>query len=142
MSLLFFLLCFSIAFGGNHSIQEIYNSYGRVCKREFFESFIEKSLLPYRKMEHKGSKKIKGLNRQNSISAPPSPIKRQGSSFDKLFEETKGSFEIIEEEYEDDVDDQQQHLIAPKSPKKILFSSYCKFFFLIRIYTFKVPRYM
>ena len=79
-------------------------------------------------MEQKGSKKIKGLNRQNSISAPPSPIKRQGSSFDKLFEETKGSFEIIEEEYEDDVDDQQQHLIAPKSPKKILFSSYCKFF--------------
>ena len=71
-------------------------------------------------------KKTKGLNRQNSISGPS--IKRQGSSFDKLFEETKGSFEIIEEEYEDDVDDQQQHLIAPKSPKKILFSSYCKFF--------------
>ena len=87
----------------------------------------KKSLVP-EKMEQKGSKKIKGLNRQNSISAPPSPIKRQGSSFDKLFEETKGSFEIIEEEYEDDVDDQQQHLIAPKSPKKILFSSYCKFF--------------
>ena len=78
-------------------------------------------------MEQKGSKKIKGLNRQNSISAPPSPIKRQGSSFDKLFEETKGSFEIIEEEYEGD--DDQQHPIAPKSPKKILFSSYCKFFF-------------
>ena len=74
-------------------------------------------------MEHKGSKKIKGLNRQNSISAPPSPIKRQGSSFDKLFEETKGSFEIIEEEYEDD----QYHLIPPKSPKKILFGSYCKY---------------
>ena len=88
-------------------------------------------------MEQKGSKKIKGLNRQNSISAPPSPIKRQGSSFDKLFEETKGSFEIIEEEYEDDVDDQQQqHLIAPKSPKKILFSSYCKFFSMLRIYLF------
>ena len=72
-------------------------------------------------MEQKGSKKIKGLNRQHSISAPPSPIKRQGSSFDKLFEETKGSFEIIEEEYKDD-----KHPIAPKSPKKTLFASYCK----------------
>ena len=64
-------------------------------------------------------KKNKGLNRQNSISGPS--IKRQGSSFDKLFEETKGSFEIIEEEYKDD-----KHPIAPKSPKKTLFSSYCK----------------
>ena len=64
-------------------------------------------------------KKNKGLNRQNSISGPS--IKRQGSSFDKLFEETKGSFEIIEEEYEHDL-----QLNAPKSPKKKLFSSYCK----------------
>ena len=64
-------------------------------------------------------KKNKGLNRQNSISGPS--IKRQGSSFDKLFEETKGSFEIIEEEYKDD-----KHPIAPKSPKKTLFASYCK----------------
>ena len=68
-------------------------------------------------------KKNKGLNRQKAISGPS--IERQGSSFDKLFEETKGSFEIIEEEYEDD----QYHLIPPKSPKKILFGSYCKYLF-------------
>ena len=63
-------------------------------------------------------KKNKGLNRQKAISGPS--IERQGSSFDKLFEETKGSFEIIEE-YEN-----VQQPTAPKSPKKTLFSSYCK----------------
>ena len=77
----------------------------------------QKSVAP--KSPKSPKKKNKGLNRQNSISGPS--IKRQGSSFEKLFKETKGSFEVIEEEYEND-----KHPIAPKSPKKALFSSYCK----------------
>ena len=65
------------------------------------------------------NKESKGLNRRNSTSV--SSIKRKQSvPPNKLFEETQGSFDT--DPIESPLEDEQQSVGPPRSPKKILFA--------------------